>query len=576
MTSLRAFLRLIGRAPRGQVIVLGLLMLVASVTDGFGFLLLVPLLNLIAAPAKSGPVSWWLSGVSEPVSIAILLCAFVGLMGLRSIIQHARETRSLEVQHMLVDNMRLETFTALLGAEWRWLSAQRQSDHANLMVTNISRVGVGLNFGISLCANLVAGAAHLAVAFALAPVMASLVLVTGGAVFVLLSGQRRRALSLGHQSSAASRALHSNVQESLAAIKLAKILGSEQRQIRLLSETMGQLRNNQYEFVASTSASRGLFHFVGAALLAIYIWVGLHVLDVPVATLLTLVLVFGRLVPMFMMMHQQYHHWLHALPALGEAESLLEDCRKASEPEGAKAGAAIAIHDAVTLDRVTQFYADRQRPALADVTLRLRARTTTAVIGSSGAGKSTLADVVMGLLPPDSGQLAVDGVTLAGAERLAWRKSVAYVPQDTYLFHDTIRNNLLWARSDASDEDIHEALRQAAADFVHDLPHGLDTLVGDGGQLLSGGERQRLALARALLQRPSLLILDEATSALDLESEARIREAIEQLHGDLTILIIGHRLPTLEHADHVVKLDHGAIVAAGTWDQIRSGQAGVA
>ena len=146
---------------------------------------------------------------------------------------------------------------------------------------------------------------------------------------------------------------------------------------------------------------------------------------------------------------------------------------------------------------------------------------------------------------------------------------MAYVPQDAFLFHDSIRNNLLWGRPNACEEDLLHALELAAADFVLDLPQGLDTVVGDNGVRFSGGERQRIALARALLKRPSLLILDEATSALDTENEARIRSAIEKLHGGLTVVIIGHRLSTLEHADQVILLDAGRISAQGTWAEVR-------
>lgn len=138
------------------------------------------------------------------------------------------------------------------------------------------------------------------------------------------------------------------------------------------------------------------------------------------------------------------------------------------------------------------------------------------------------------------------------------------------MFNDTIRHNLLWGEPEASDADLRLALTHAAADFALHLPDGLDTIVGDGGIRLSGGERQRLALARALLKRPSLLILDEATSALDLENEARVREAIENLHGGLTVVIIGHRLPTLEHADQVVVLEQGRIDAQGDWTDIKA------
>ncbi len=203
----------------------------------------------------------------------------------------------------------------------------------------------------------------------------------------------------------------------------------------------------------------------------------------------------------------------------------------------------------------------------------LPARTTLAVIGASGSGKSTLADIVMGLLVPDSGTLSVDGRAVCGAGRIGWRRAVAYVPQEVFLFHDSIRANLAWGLDDAGNSGANEAamadaLRSAAADFVFALPHGLDTIVGDGGVRLSGGERQRIALARALLRRPSLLILDEATSALDIENELRIRDAIEQLHGRLTVIVIGHRLPTLDHADQVIRMSEGRIVARGSWAEV--------
>ncbi len=201
--------------------------------------------------------------------------------------------------------------------------------------------------------------------------------------------------------------------------------------------------------------------------------------------------------------------------------------------------------------------------------MRFPARSTTAVVGQSGAGKSTLADVLTGLLAPDAGEMSVDGVPVAGARRRAWRRQVAYVPQDVYLFHDSIRNNLLWGQPDATENALRQALERAAASFVFRLPQGMETVVGDAGVRLSGGERQRLALARALLKRPSLLILDEATSALDLENEARICEAIEGLHGDLTVVVIGHRLPNLRRADQVVVLDAGRIAVQEPSKEVR-------
>jgi ATP-binding cassette subfamily C protein len=229
------------------------------------------------------------------------------------------------------------------------------------------------------------------------------------------------------------------------------------------------------------------------------------------------------------------------------------------------------VDEAIELQGAVLRRAGRQAPALDGAFLRIAPRTTTAVIGPSGAGKTTLADVLAGLLPLDAGTLSIDGVAVAGADRVRWRHSVAYVTQEVFLVHDTVRNNLCWgaAPHERDDAALADALRQAAAEFVFALPHGLETMIGDGGAMLSGGERQRLALARALLRRPSLLILDEATSALDVDSEARIGAALRTLHGDLTILLIGHRLATLEHADQVLVMERGRIVRSGDWTQLR-------
>lgn len=170
------------------------------------------------------------------------------------------------------------------------------------------------------------------------------------------------------------------------------------------------------------------------------------------------------------------------------------------------------------------------------------------------------------MIEPDSGRLLVDGVRVDGEIRVAWRQSVAYVPQDVFLFDDTIRVNLLWGNPATTTDALLEVLDKAAAGFVRDLPNGLDTVVGANGMRLSGGERQRLTIARALLARPSLLIMDEATSALDPANELAIRDALRRLRGDL---IIGHRLATLEHAGQVIELKAGRIARIGSWLQLR-------
>lgn len=548
-------------------------MILTSFTEGVGILLLVPMLEMLGNGASNhswiGLMQRAFDGTGLPLNVGSLLVVFVGLVLLRSLIQYGREQVSAFLQHRLVDQLRQQCFAALLAVEWRWLLNTRRADHANLLLGDVSRVGVGLNFGLNLVATLATMGAYLATAFVLSWHLTLTALATGGVTFFVLAGQRRHALNLGQSLGRANRTLHGNVQESLAGIKLAKILRTEWRHLDHFIHTTAHLRAQHLAFSASNSLSRAMLQCGGATLLAIYLYFGLAVWHTPVPILLTLVLIFSRLIPLFMAGQQQFHHWLHALPALEETRRLLADCRSNAEPSSASVPAEWPIQDRVSLKNVSVAYMERTEPALANVSLCLSVRTTTAIMGASGAGKSTLADVLMGLLAPDHGELRVDDRLISGKARLEWRQHVAYVPQEVFLFHDTIRNNLLWGNPLASEDDFRLSLEQAAAEFVFQLPAGLDTVVGDGGVRLSGGERQRLALARALLKRPSLLILDEATSALDVANEARIYSAIEQLHGDLTVVIIGHRLPPLEHVDQVVILDHGRVVAQGPWSTVR-------
>jgi ATP-binding cassette subfamily C protein len=207
--------------------------------------------------------------------------------------------------------------------------------------------------------------------------------------------------------------------------------------------------------------------------------------------------------------------------------------------------------------------------ALSAIDLVIADGKTTAIVGSSGAGKTTLADLLLGLIRPQDGAVLVGGVALDPAHLQSWRSQIGYVAQDTYLFNDSVRANLSWAKPDATLEEMEESLRQAAADeFVGHLPDGIDTVIGERGVRLSGGEKQRLSLARALLRKPSLLILDEATNALDSENEQRIYDAINSLHGEMTIVVITHRLTTIRAADLIHVLDRGRLVASGDWDSL--------
>ena len=195
---------------------------------------------------------------------------------------------------------------------------------------------------------------------------------------------------------------------------------------------------------------------------------------------------------------------------------------------------------------------------------------TIGVVGGSGAGKSTLVDLLLGFLEPDRGEIALDGRPLG--ERLgAWRALIGLVPQEIFLIDDTLAANIAFGELDMDAGRIADAIRLAhLEDVVAELPDGVDTLVGERGVMLSGGQRQRVGLARALYRRPRVLVLDEATSALDNETERKISEALRSLHGEMTMIVIAHRLSTVRSCDRILYLEQGRIAGLGPFDELNA------
>ncbi len=230
----------------------------------------------------------------------------------------------------------------------------------------------------------------------------------------------------------------------------------------------------------------------------------------------------------------------------------------------------LSFEDSLVVDNVTWQYPTGKEPVLSGLSLNIKKGQSVAFAGPSGAGKTTLADVILGLLKPQEGHILLDGKDVYD-NLWSWSKLVGYVPQSVFLTDDSIRNNVAFGinQGEIDDERVWEALREAQLEeFVKDLPEGLDTFVGEGGMRISGGQRQRIAIARALYQDPAILVLDEATSALDNETEAAVMDAIDSLHGTKTMIIVAHRLSTIENCDVIYEINNGKAVQRDSVEHI--------
>ncbi len=227
------------------------------------------------------------------------------------------------------------------------------------------------------------------------------------------------------------------------------------------------------------------------------------------------------------------------------------------------------FNNKIEFKNVSFSYAERKKPALDNFNFSFKKGKTYALIGKSGAGKSTLVDLLLNLYPPTNGSIIVDELKLDKISLSSWREKIGIVNQDIFLFHDTIKDNIIFGNETATMEDIIKVSKLAhASDFIDKLPQKYETIIGEKGHKLSGGERQRIALARALIKNPEILILDEATAQLDSHSEKLIQHAIDNLRKEKTIIIIAHRLSTIVNADEILVINQGKLIEKGSHEEL--------
>ena len=300
-----------------------------------------------------------------------------------------------------------------------------------------------------------------------------------------------------------------------------------------------------------------------AALLAIY-WG--YITGVNLAEITMILFAFFRMLPLLGQLSQTRSEIISFLPAIEQLDDLVS---RAKEYEESQSGDDfLDLKHQIAFKDISLSYPDGTE-ALKDINISFKKNKRIAIVGPSGSGKTSIADILMGLYEPTSGSIKIDENNFSEVNLSSYRNKIAYVPQEPFLFNDTIRNNMLWSKPDASDDEIWKALEKSnALDFVKDTRDALDTKVGDRGGRLSGGQRQRISLARAIVRKPCVLILDESTSSLDTESEKFIQDSIERLSKDITVVTIAHRLSTIKNADIVYVMEGGTIIENGDYDTL--------
>lgn len=547
------------------------LMVVGVALEAATIALVIPLLGLAGVPLGAGvtdtvsrTIYGALQALAIPTTLAALLCVFVAMVAVRGAVNLWKDEARVQCVTRFVAVTRRRLYLAIARSRWEFFAHQRASDLSHALNVEVGRVGTAAANLLLVITETLICVAYAGFAFHIAPWFTATALAAGLVLLFLLRRYSKRSLADGLENMVNAGDLAALTAEHLAGMKVAKGYGAEVRHVDAFSAADERL------FRAYLRMARG-FHEadfwrqVGSAvILSLVLAIAIARLRLPPGDIVLLLFLFARVVPRMAALQGHTQRLAGDLHAFVRVDAMMGRFRDEAEP--VVGSQPLALTQAITLRQASYTYPEGDRPAVADFTLTVRVGCTTALIGPSGAGKSTVVELLMGLLTPQAGAVEVDGVPLGSPYLASWRDQIGYVPQETFLFHETVRQNLLWAQPSANEGELWEALRMASAeDFVRRLPRGLDTLVADRGVRLSGGERQRLALARALLRRPALLILDEATSALDAENEDRIFAAVARLHGRMTIVIVSHRLSTIRGADVIYVLEDGRVAESGSW-----------
>ena len=555
------------RAYRLHTALMLLALLLSAIAEGIGLSALLPVLNI----AVGGAADTSLGGAAQTeleaqVLLALewaeiaptlgnMLLILVAGVAFKSLFLVAAQRQVGYTAAQVGTDLRLQMLRAVLRSKWEYFLHQPAGKLTNSLATEAERSSTAFVNGATAITYLIQALIYGGVAFALSW-RASLVAIIAGIVVIGLSHFLVRITrKAGRRQTSLMTSLISNLTDTLQSVKPLKAMAREHLADMVLATDTWKLNKALRVQVLSQALLSSAQEFMFAVFICLGIYVALEIYAMELTTVMVLVVALGRAFNFLGKVQKQYQklvqgesaYWAmrDSIAAASGAEEDLHGGRSPSLEKGIHFGGVDFSYDRHAVFRGLE--------------LDIPAGQLTTLIGPSGSGKTTIIDLTIGLLRPEAGHVELDGESLEELDIRAWRDMIGYVPQDTVLLHDSILHNVTLGDPDLDESDAERALRAAGAwDFISRLEDGMDTVVGERGGKLSGGQRQRIVIARALVNNPRLLILDEATSALDPDSEQAVRQTMENLKGQLTILAISHNRAMVSAADRVYQLIDGS------------------
>jgi ABC-type multidrug transport system fused ATPase/permease subunit len=538
----------------------GLIFIMLSALSGMAFPYLLKLLIDSAHPA---------AGVLPKFTAGNILAGIIILLAIQMIFSFMRIFLFTSVGENAAADMRRDIYRKMVTMPMDFFAQRRVGELSSRISADLSQIQDAVT---SILAEVLRGILTLLLGivliFLISPKLTGVMLSVVPVIVIVavVFGKRIRKLSRQTQDQLADSNII--VQETLQGIANVKAFANEWYEVNRYTRSLQQV----VKMAIRNGQNRGLFVsfllFSTFGTVALVIWYGIGHLSFGE---LTAFVVYTAFVSGSMAGFADLYSQLQK--TLGATQRVRELLRAVPEPVSTQdepLQEQYKLEGNVTMQHIAFSYPSRKEvPVLKDISLQVKAGEQIAIVGSSGAGKTTIATILLRFYEPDSGQLLFDDKTADSIPLSQLRKQMALVPQDVLLFGGTIRENILYGRPAATQEQVEAAARQAHAhEFITSFPEGYDTIVGERGIKLSGGQRQRIAIARAILKDPVILILDEATSSLDSASESLVQAALENLMKNRTSFIIAHRLSTIRNADKIIVLEKGVVKESGTHQQL--------
>lgn len=464
-------------------------------------------------------------------------------------------------------SMRRRLYESFLGSNFSYLRTQKAGHLNHVIMGEVKQSSRLFDDVVGLILSIGSSVMYLTVAFALSWQITTLTVVLGTALLIALVPLLKKVRHYSRQLITLGKRISHILVEALIGIKTVKALGVENEVALLARALFKELEKMEFGKYCVKLVTKLSFEPVSVIFILSVFTVSYLYLSFDLVSFIAIIYLVNRV---FGNVNNIQSGMVVILEGLPSAEEVLYTLRATRIHTTQQHGTAHFLFERELAADCVSFSYGKDIPALMNVSIRIHKGESVGIIGPSGAGKTTFVDIFLRLLLPSSGNITLDGVDVREISFAEWRRRVVYVAQEVFLRNDTISENIRFFDSSISETDILDACKKTGVyDMIRSLPQGIATIVGERGARLSGGERQRIALARALARKPSVLILDEATSALDAESEQVVKETLSRLRGEITIIIIAHRLTTVLGADRIIALDGGRVIEDGNPEELK-------